>query len=154
MFCFLQNWLLFNKFRNYQGLCNPINSDTKCLENTFRKIVLPFYFRPSDLKINRLPKTDDSHATLINNWIDINTRQRWIIFTIWLDFIVWISFYKTDHFDNIGECTIWSLIEPIVGFWDRNKKAAQYLNQTTNILRLFKYKYVQFFHQKIVGNFF
>jgi hypothetical protein len=41
-----------------------------------------------------LPQTDALHATLINNWIDINTRKRWINFTIQLDFIMWTSFYK------------------------------------------------------------
>jgi hypothetical protein len=41
-----------------------------------------------------LPQTDAPHTTLIKNWIDINTRKRWINFTIWLDFIVWTSFYK------------------------------------------------------------
>jgi hypothetical protein len=35
-----------------------------------------------------LPKTDAPQATLINNWIDINTRKRWINFTIQLDFIL------------------------------------------------------------------
>ncbi len=47
-----------------------------------------------------LPQTDAPHATLINNWIDINTPKIWINYKIWKDFIVWTSF---DKISTMGE---------------------------------------------------
>jgi hypothetical protein len=52
-----------------------------------------------------LPQTDAPHATLINNWIGINTCKWWLNFTIWLYFIVWTSFYKiVKTKENLFQC--------------------------------------------------